>query len=411
MLMNISSPTGLHEALIERICAEEPFSNSGLYRQILKHLDNYHADDSKRTLTAICKAIPNDSSSRGRRGNMATTISRLRIDLKHFFTRHPDEAITLDIPDAGNHVYRLQPVESASRLSGAEEFWYPHFQNHSSNLIVFNEPLAFRAFGRKRRLFIRDLDLNEFEFPSDKEQIAELKRRLPWLKHSKVTVSRAYIPGGEVFAKDLVRDWLEEHRDNFAQRKRGRRPLKEVCIQVVSGSWEWSQGPETDAPCLGDSNLIVLGNSRSTSEVRFLQASQEFEVHRYRIEDAGIVIKDATSTEKSILEKRGCKYARHRDSEIVLSEDWSKESLALLTRGRSRETPKIVTLIAANQGRGIHAVASMITNDDKWRSLCRELNLSRPLPAEFQILFHVDLFRETRSTKCTALFKSDQSQG
>lgn len=268
--------------------------------------------------------------------------------------------------------------------------------------IVFTEPLAFRE--TKRRLYIRHLDINDSNDSEERtdsfDPITELMSKLPWIKKREdVVISRGYVPGGEVIAKDRLREWLTRHLE-----------------------WVKHNGGSVDTPspfvgekisrkvaninALKNSHCLVLGCSRTNWVIRFIQREAS-QLLGLTIESDGILITKCTPSEFHLLEKRLMelksgtvkeqdlkKMVRHRNTTVKLSEDWSKMSFALVTRvlDRSQGDPRaVLTVLTANQGRGIQALGEHILIDDNEMDKVRKVFGIGTFPTAFQMLFAITL--------------------
>jgi TIR domain len=330
-----------------------------------------------------------------------------------------DEGIRPHVDEFLKFVSR--PVEPTEPLSGPALFWDPHFKNGARNTILYSEPLCFRVFlDQDSRLFIRDIDINDTDpSNSDAELKSKLRSKFPWLDHelinhpsSELEVSRGYVPGGEVFAKDCLRDWLQRRGQHLVEQKEITK--NPDCCEMVSHEAQWYDPPTRQRPVTGslsEDNLIILGNSRSNPKMQSLQDSDGYRRQfRYRMEDKHIVIRNLSPDEAAILDEYKCHYERV-GADARLWEDWKKESLALVTRG-----PKcgrsVITSVLANQGRGVYAVVEkFLTNDEQHRSgflHAFKLSDKHEFPDQFQMLFRVELAKhEARYGACVPLLYSE----
>ncbi|MBB6143962.1 hypothetical protein HNQ77_001911 [Silvibacterium bohemicum] len=290
-------------------------------------------------------------------------------------------------------VAEVLSAASTTSLFVPKHFWHRHTSNTYKNTIVYTEPLCFRLFDGDTRIFIRDVDLNGSATPKD------LKDKIPWLANHDLKPSRAYIPGGESFAKDDLQEWLQKNG----------LPL---CFTMVSRNIHWDpNGPVTN------SNLIVMGSVRTNSAVMHLREDAGYgDRFRYWHEPNGVSILDPTPAENERLLRR--KKTITPLGRTLLSEDWSTESLVLVTRGKFIDSSRTMTLILANQGRGIQCVMSKcLTNEtyrwDAWAREFKDCNFPDSLPDEFQMLFHVKLDPDEEESRCirmTPLLYSGVSQ-
>ena len=295
--------------------------------------------------------------------------------------------------DAFEAVLNSKPFDPA----GPQEFWYPHFNNGARNVVVHSEPVFFRVFvrdgDRQHRFFIRDVDINDSRNPMSDDGKKDLVEKLPWLRalsgESTITVSRGYIPGGEVFAKDLLGDWLRGFAEELVQHNIiGTVPKR--CEQI-SHKAQWHDGPLP----LENDNLILLGNLRSNPRFQDL-LDDSYTSFRYRLEPRGIRIAGIKPIERDALYKHKFQLNDGRESGTQIIEDWDKESIVLVTRGPNYNGSGIATFILANQGRGVQAVVKdVLTSDRGWSGLRNKFKpfglVHRELPLNFQMLFHVKL--------------------
>ena len=322
-----------------------------------------------------------------------------------------DFAYTLKDSSQATNLLELidRPLHPEQHLSGLKQFWFPHFRDGARTAIVYTEPMFFRVFlDPEHRFFIRDIDINDTQSPAGESHLDEdhlkdaLKKKLDWpglSDKSEFEVSRAYVPGGEAFAKDNIVECFQEYGRYFIEQGTISKPCE--CKPVVFHEARWFPQPGK-AKSLRDDNLVMLGNSRANPRVQSLHQGA-----RYVLEPHGITIANPTARELEELAPY-IKTGRSDDSRIELNEKWKTESMVLVTRGPGLNSSRIATSILANQGRGVHAVAqeylTNTKNEEKWQSLVDKFGLPTPLPRKLQMLFHVELTGdEARWDACDAL--------
>jgi hypothetical protein len=271
------------------------------------------------------------------------------------------------------------------RLRGPKKFWYPHFENLARNVVLYSEPVCFRLFvDDDRRFFIRCIDINDEETSKEKlknELIQKLPEIVELVRSSKpenFDVSCAYIPGGEVFARDVLLHELQDYSEFYVQE--GLVPkASEVCAQLVNETWWWPPGTNEVGRYLWEDNVIVIGNLRSIPRMYGHYAT--YAGLKYRLERLGVVIENPKDRRR--LEARGCRII-DVEGKATIQEDWSTESIVVVTRSFGRDPNRILTSVLANQGRGVHAVVKeVLTKDSGWERLRKECDLPDSLPMEF----------------------------
>lgn len=349
--------------------------------------------------------------------------TRLREALEHYFLYCRDgreESEHVDLPAAasdekGPHEhkrYKLIKRENLHSLRGASAFWWAHFSvleddRHyeiSPTKIVFTEPLMFRD--KKRRLFIRHLDVNDLsnhDGPhfSESDPISALMKQIPWeTDRADIVISRGYIPGGEVIAKDSIKRFLSDHIKKI-KTTGGHLTVPPIFVE------ETVSRKVPDINALNNFHCILLGSSRANWVIRYFQR-ESGNILPIAVEANGITIPHCTSAEYRDMLARLTSLAdsgltkkhlramvrRKPNGGVILSEDWSKLSFALVSRARTRDHARrfTITVLAANQGRGIQALGEhILVDDDRVNQVFSTFGIQHPLPKAFQMLFAVVL--------------------
>jgi hypothetical protein len=399
--------------IAERIYGSAVLKRRAKLSTLLRHFVEHDAEPGQLTSMGIMLALRFDSPE-----TVRIQCARLRAALRYYFLycrAGVDEAQQLDLPEASvdstethdhHRHYKLVMGANLHKMRGAEEFWRAHFMVRRAGdsmfgtTIVFTEPLAFRD--TKQRFFIRHLDVNDHEeSPSHAvDPVAELIRKVPWIKKHNVVVSRGYVPGGEVIGKDRLREWLTRHAE-WVKHSGGRVEAPSPFVR------EEVSRKVPDINALRNSHCVLLGSSRTNWVIRYLQHEAN-DLLQLRIEPDGIVVANCPPPEYRLLEKRLMelksrdiseqdlrKMIQRRKNKVYLKEDWSKLSFALVSRVFDRshgEARAVLTVLAANQGRGVQALGEhILVEDDQMDEVLRVFGITGALPRAFQMLFAVVL--------------------
>jgi hypothetical protein len=250
------------------------------------------------------------------------------------------------------------PVNYVQRL------WEPYF-GEKRNIILFTEPLFFRK--RDELTYIRDVYCNS---PAS---ISSLKSRLKitdeWVP------SYHYVSAGEAMGvlrlvSELSYQSLTKAPNSYwppASRPTGRTRMFNAEFATAN------RMPTLDR--LGDTNLIVIGSSRTSSVLKELQVGQDFIMGHRKI-----TLEHRETGEPEAFE----------DETRDLPDEVHVDKYAVLTR-KLDERGRCVTLVAANHGRAAQGALIYLTDQDKLIALFKHTKFGMPdeVPAHFQVIFKV----------------------
>lgn len=402
--------------ITEALCKSPLLRKRPKLAALLRHLAIHNDEPDRLTASAIMRALGFESPE-----TVRIQCTRLRAALRYHYVYCREETTTkdeLDLPDAASNDFDVHDRHRRYRLvqgvglhgsNGAEAFWQAHLAVRrgergdlvSGTTIVFTEPLMFRD--TKNRFFIRHLDVNdEEEIPLGGVQhdpVEALAQRVPWMVRDRksIVISRGYVPGGEVIAKDKLRLWLATQLEW----------TKHAGGHVISPTpfvQERISRKVTDINDLKGSHCILLGSARANWVLRYFQG-QAKPLLRCRIEPEGLVVEKCTDHEfrsvRSILNEIKGNDIRDNDlatmvirkgHNLYLRDDWAKLSFAMVTRAFDHSGKFVITALAANQGRGIQALGEYIlVEDEQADETFGRLGIALPLPKAFQMIFAVVL--------------------
>ena len=397
--------------IADRICASPILRSRPTLSKLFRHLIKYGGTPSRLTPVAIEQEFGFRSPE-----TVRIQCARLRAALWYYFLYRVDaqpSTAQLDVPAAASEEaefngihkhYRVIVGKELHKAGGAEAFWRAHFMvrpdEHGDDAIfgttiVFTEPLMFRDV--KRRLFIRHLDVNDPKGAAAGDPVAELMRKAPWIKDPKsLVVSRGYVPGGEVIAKDALRAWFLRHEERV-------RNAAGHLVTPAAFVEERISRKIPDINALDDGHCILLGSWRANWVIRYFQ-NEAKHLLPFKIDENGIVVqgieKEYHDIQERLMDLKGGditendlrKMIRRQSGTVVLREDWSKMSFALFSRVLDHSKKFVVSVLSANQGRGIQALAEhILVEDEPANEVLKVCGITGALPKAFQILFAIVL--------------------
>lgn len=342
------------ELLLGRIVASRHFANAESLRKILFYLwhngagHTVPAKEYDIAVSALGRAPTFDPKTDP---IVRVSIAAIRDRLRSYFENEGSrEALRLTIPKGQ---YRAVFSEAAAPLppprpsTALRCFWKPHLAASPGNVILSCELLFFRddCGNFFRNIYVNDMARAPQQMPA----------RMPaWNESLRPTYH--FLAAGEVhciFA--LLRLFCELGA-----------PVEMRNARFCS----WTE--------LGDSNLILIGSSRTNRFVDPLQGENCFVVTEDRI-----INRDLQPGEEP--EYKGRRYLDGKLERLV--------EYALITRQAGPAPGSVVTTITGNHARVMEAAAQVLSMEERLRPLLERMNHdpARPLPAHFQILLRVDM--------------------
>lgn len=278
-------------------------------------------------------------------------MSSIRERLDAYYATEGQQAPwRLEVP-RGQYQLRFLPrqepgVQAASASYPVASFWGPYLEASYPNLVVYTEPLFFRA-GEGR--YFRDWQVNTVE--GGEEQI---RARYAMPAEEEVEPAYHYLSSGEMHCLLSVTRMFHEAGVPVETRN---------CRQL-----NWNE--------LSRCNVILLGSPRTNPFLRQLQAGLPMIVHGDHVEAEG------PPGSSQVYQGR-----RYRDGALPRMEEY-----AVVTRRCGLAPGSCVTLIAANHGRAIEGAAHSLTVENDLDAVLRQIrpDPNQPVPARFQILLRVE---------------------
>jgi hypothetical protein len=360
--------------LLERIMESPHFAQASSLKRTLAYLcerpDENGANLPKEYEIAV-QALSRPASFDPKtdpivRVNVAAIRQRL---LAYFESEGREETLRLEIPKG---VYRaVFSAHSAGRaaletaettMAARRKFWQPYLSGNAKNMLVYTDVLFFRDDSGN---YLRNIYVNGL--PGGAEEIQE---RAPAKAFHGLKPSYHFTSAGEVQSM-LALIWL------FARLKA---PLEVRNSRFTS----WNE--------MRSSNLILLGSSRTNAFLDALQSGNNF------------VITDDAIRNTAPREGEEPSYSGQRHMEGKLEKAVEP---AVVTRRPGLAPGTVVTMIAANHGRGVEGAAQFLTLEGDVAAALKSSGLDNTgkLPAHFQWLLRVhmvDFDEEVISVECAS---------
>jgi hypothetical protein len=342
--------------LLRRVLASPQFAHAETLQRILRFLfENAKSQDSapKEYEIAVNAVGRRTSFDPKTDAIVRVSIARIRDRLQEYFEGDGrGEELRLELPKGQ---YRLRFVRSEKIKQSGEDFltdaalrrfWGSYVCESRENLLLYSELLFFRD---DRGNYFRNIYTNEAS--GDRKLLRLNLADGDW---ENITPSFHFVSGGEMHAVlSLVQTFQRMHC-----------PLLVKNSRFVS--WANVQG----------SNLIVIGNSRTSSFIRQLQGDEKLVLREDHIEDR-------ETADKSDVYKR----SRSVCGSLERASDY-----ALITR-RTGPAGGAVTLVMANHARAMEGAMQFLVNEAKVSNLLSRLEFENDsiLPAHFQVVLRVEM--------------------
>jgi len=287
------------------------------------------------------------------RVNMATIRERLR---SYFENDAPESQIRLVIPK-GQYRAVFEEVPNRGFEAGAasmrfpalERFWHPYLTRTFPNTLVFAELLFFRD---DHGTYVRNIYINEIQ-----GGLELLAKRLPGLHPEEFRPSFHFVSAGEVHCLLTLTHLFER--------------MGVECNSRNSRFLAWNS--------LRDTNLILIGSSRTNPFIDSLQGENAFFVTQDRILNR--------------LPRAGeqASYAGHRTKDGKLEK---VTEYAVVTRRPAPTADCVVTCIAGNHGRALEGAGDFLSEESQVSLLLERLEADQQgasSSSHFQALLKVEM--------------------
>ncbi|RPI22898.1 MAG: hypothetical protein EHM61_21110 [Acidobacteria bacterium] len=287
------------------------------------------------------------------RVNIATIRARLRAFFEH---DSPDARLRLSIPKGQYRAVfeevpkgRTYPGAGAAQFPALERFWHPYLTHAFPNNLVFTELLFYRD---DQGTYVRNIYINEMQ-----GGLEQLKHRLPDVQLDRFRPSFHFVSAGELHCLLKLTRLFENMGVEFNTKN--------------SRFLAWNS--------LRDTNLILIGSSRTNPFIDSLQGENNFVLGPDRITNAAPRPGEEAS------------YAgfRTRDGKLEKVTEY-----AVVTRRPALSSDCVVTSIAANHGRAVEGAGDFLTEESQVALLLQRLEAEEgaagPSP-HFQVLLRVDM--------------------
>jgi hypothetical protein len=358
--MKAELPAGLDEAqlqLLKRIFASQQFAHADSLKRILQYVCERGAEINAPALKEhdiAVNAIRRPPSFDPKTDPIVrVSIAGIRERLRAYFeTEGKRENLRLTIPKGQykavfQQAMEAREAEAAPRAAGLRKFWHPYLFSDLANVLIYAEVLFFRD---QQGSYVRNIFVNDLATGP-----AEIQRRFPSLDIGQMNPSFHFLSAGEVYSMLSITRFFQE---------------MSVPIEVRNSRFSsWNE--------LRQSNLILLGSSRTNSFLNSLQNEEMF-----------------TITQDTIInpnprdgEQREYRGIRHVDGKLERLTEW-----AVITRRPGLTPSSTVTMVAANHGRAIEGAGQYVTREDKMAELADRFGTGlSAFPASFQVLLRVDM--------------------
>ena len=343
--------------MLRRVLASPQFAHAETLQRILRFLfENATKEDSAPSEYEIALSAVGRRSSFDPKTDaiVRVSIARIRERLQEYFEGEGrNEVVRLELPKGQ---YRLRfvraektqkPAEYDSAFPALRRFWGGYIYGSRENLLLYSELLFFRdGHGN----YFRNIYTND---PSADRKLSHLN--LPEAVWDNVTPSYHFVSGGEMHAVlSLVQAFQRMHC-----------PLLVKNARFVS----WAD--------VQSSNLVIVGNSRTSSFVRKLQGDEE------------LILKD-----DCIEDREGAADQCHvyKESRSVCGSLEQVSNHALITR-RVGPAGGSVTLVMANHARAMEGAMQFLVSETKVSDVLTrfEVGNDSSFPAHFQLVLRVDM--------------------
>lgn len=347
--------------LLKRLFNSRYFASADSLKRILEYLCQRSENADRGTIKEYdiaVQALGRPSSFDPKtdpivRVNIATIRERLRAFFEH---EAPDSPLRLTIPK-GHYRVAFEELERRGLQTGAasklfpalERFWHPYLTRKFPNVLVFTELLFFRD---NRGNYVRNIYVNEMQ-----GGLELLARKLPGLQTNEFRPSFHFVSAGEVHCMlNLTRLFERMGVD---------------CSARNSRFLAWNS--------LRDTNLILIGSSRTNPFIDSLQGENDFFLTPDRI------------INRSPRPGEEASYAGNRTQDGKLEK---VTEYAVVTRRPAPTAGGVVTCIAGNHGRAIEGAGDFLSDETQMSLLLERLEAEQRVAtpsSHFQVLLKVEM--------------------
>ncbi|MFB3905996.1 MAG: hypothetical protein ACE15E_21330 [Acidobacteriota bacterium] len=349
-----------HE-LLKRLFNSRYFASAESLKRILEYLCQRSEDPEHGTIKEYdiaVHALGRSASFDPKtdpivRVNIATIRDRLR---SYFADEAPESRLRLVIPKGQ---YRVvfeevpkrghQAGSAATRFPALERFWRPYLTRTVPNMLVFSELLFFRD---NHGTYIRNIYINQIQ-----GGLKQLTKKLPGLQPEGFRPSFHFVSAGEVHCLLNLTRLFER--------------MGVECHARNSRFLAWNS--------LRDTNLILIGSSRTNPFVDSLQGENIFFLSADRI------------INRSPRPGEEASYAGHRTKDGKLEK---VTEYAVVTRRPAPTADCVVTCIAGNHGRALEGAGDFLSDESQVALMLERLEADQPgasSSSHFQVLLKVEL--------------------
>lgn len=346
--------------LLARILASKPFANASSLKRVLKYLcDQTHNPESsplqEYSIALDALGRPPDFDPK-LDPIVRVDVAQIRRRLQTYFdTEGRHERLRLAIPKGQYRVaFTERDAAEAERPGEApdatalERFWRPYLDRCQDNVLMITELLFFRD---SKGNFVRNIYVNDLSSAR-----TALAAKVPDLILEGFQPSYHFVSAGEVHCMLALVNAFSSMGV----------PLD--CRNSRFSSWN----------TLRDTNVIVLGSSRTNSFLDSLQGGEDFVITAERIENRA----------PQAGEREFYCGTRFLDGNLETVTEY-----AVVTRRRGLVPSGAITTIAGNHGRAIEGAGMFLTDETQLQELLasRDIVAGERLPDHFQLLLAIDL--------------------
>jgi hypothetical protein len=345
-------------ALLRRVLTSRQFANADSLKRMLEYLCQYSDDPKHGSLKEYdlaVSALKRPASFDPKTDPIVrVNIASIRERLQNFFELEaPAEPVRMVVPKGQYRVVFQEtrqdaPFKTPIASPALQSFWQPYFSNGAVNTIVFAELLFFRD---DRGNFARNIFVNDLHHGLD-----DITRHGLSIERERYKPSFHFMSAGEVHCLLTLQRTFH---------------LFGTCLETRNSRFAaWNT--------LRQSNLILLGSSRTNTFIDSLQGANNFVITEDRIINASPAGSEST-------EYRGSRFTDGKLEKVT--------EYAIVTQQPAIKSGCVVTTITANHGRAIEGAGDFITTESHVQTLydCFEVKKTGQWPSHFQLLLKVDM--------------------
>jgi hypothetical protein len=347
------------KALLRRVLTSRQFANADSLKRMLEYLCQ-HCDDpaqgSLKEYDLAVNALRRQASFDPKTDPIVrVNIASIRERLQTFFeVEAPEEPVRMVVPRGQYRVVFQDTRQERSVLGKSipspalRTFWQPYFSAGAANTIVFAELLFFRD---NRGNFVRNIFVNDLH--TGLEQIG---RCGVLTETASFKPSFHFMSAGEVHCLLSLERMFHQFGADLETRN------------CRFAAWN----------TLRQSNVILLGSSRTNSFIDSLQGINNFVITHDRILNLAPV-------EGESAEYTGSRFVDGKLEKVT--------EYAVVTRQPAIRPGCVITTIAANHGRAIEGAGDFVSTESQVQTLCDHFKVdgNQCWPNHFQLLLKIDM--------------------